>query len=60
MAARYPNNPIMARADEMCGQDRYVRFIRKRALITSEAIIRWAEECLDELRADKEPEGGSL
>jgi PadR family transcriptional regulator, regulatory protein AphA len=32
---------------------KYYRFLRKRAAMTSEAIIRWAEECLEEL------EGGS-
>jgi PadR family transcriptional regulator AphA len=32
--------------------DRYGRFLRRRAAITSEAIIRWAEECLEELEAE--------
>jgi PadR family transcriptional regulator AphA len=57
IAERYPNNPIMAKADEVCREDRYCRFIRTRAQITSEAIIRWAEACLAELRGGEESKG---
>jgi PadR family transcriptional regulator, regulatory protein AphA len=34
------------------GDDRCYRFLRKRAAMTSEAIISWAEECLDELEGE--------
>jgi PadR family transcriptional regulator AphA len=49
IAERYPNNPLMARADRACREDRYCGFIRKRALMTSETAIRWAESCLAEM-----------
>jgi PadR family transcriptional regulator AphA len=51
IAERYPNNPIMARADKVCTEDRYCRFIKKRAQMTAETIIRWAEDCTAEIRA---------
>jgi hypothetical protein len=57
IAERYPNNPIMAKADEVCREDRYCRFIRIRARITAEAIIRWAEDCLSEIRAGDKTKG---
>jgi hypothetical protein len=52
IAERYPNNPLMARADRACREDRYCGFIRKRALMASETAIRWAEECLSELKKE--------
>jgi PadR family transcriptional regulator AphA len=57
IAARHPNDPLMARADRACREDRYCRFIKMRARMTSETIIRWAEACLDELKAVKNGEG---
>lgn len=52
LAERFPDDPLMARADRFASEDRYIRFIRKRAAVTSEAIVRWAEECLAELESD--------
>jgi len=49
IAARHPGDTLMARADRACREDRYCGFIKKRALMTYETIIRWAEECLAEL-----------
>ncbi len=49
IAARHPGDAFMARADRACREDRYCGFIKKRALMTYETIIRWAEECLAEL-----------
>jgi len=57
LAERYPNNPLMARADRACREDRYCGFIRKRALMTSETAIQWAEECLAELASDNIEKG---
>ncbi len=57
IAERYPNNPIMAKADEVCNHDRYCRFIRTRARISSEVIIRWAEDCLSEIRGGEKSKG---
>lgn len=56
IAERYPNNPLMARADRACREDRYCGFIRKRALMASETAIQWAEDCLKELSAGTSPE----
>jgi DNA-binding PadR family transcriptional regulator len=50
IAARHPGDALMARADRACREDRYCGFIKKRALMTYETIIRWAEECLAELK----------
>ncbi len=50
IAERYPGNPLMARADKVCREDRYCGFIRKRALMTSETLITWAESCLEEMK----------
>jgi len=55
IAERYPNNPLMARADRVCREDRYCGFLRKRALMTSEALIQWAESCLEELSSKAAP-----
>jgi DNA-binding PadR family transcriptional regulator len=56
IAERYPNNPLMARADRACREDRYCGFIRKRALMTSETAIRWAESCLAEMSTGSAPD----
>ncbi len=50
IAARHPGDALMARADRACREDRYCGFIKKRALMTYETMIRWAEECLAELK----------
>ena len=50
IAAHHPGDALMARADRACREDRYCGFIKKRALMTYETIIRWAEECLAELK----------
>ncbi len=56
IAERYPNNPLMARADRACREDRYCGFIKKRALAASETAIAWAESCLEELSPGHAPE----
>jgi DNA-binding PadR family transcriptional regulator len=56
IAERYPNNPLMARADRACRDDRYCGFIRKRALMAAETAIQWAEECLAEMSKGQVPE----
>ena len=50
LAARHPGDALMARADRACREDRWCGFIKKRALMSYETIIRWAEECLEELK----------
>ena len=50
IAARHPGDALMARADRACREDRYCGFIKKRALMSYETILRWAEECLAELK----------
>jgi DNA-binding PadR family transcriptional regulator len=57
LAERFPGDPAMARADQVCREDLYCGFILKRARMASETAVRWAEECLAELEAGDEPGG---
>jgi PadR family transcriptional regulator AphA len=60
IAERHPNNPLMARADRACREDRYCGFIKKRALMAAETAIRWAESCLSEIGSGRAPDEGSI
>ncbi len=51
LAERFPGDQVMARADQICREDPYCDFIRRRAVLVSEAQILWAEECLAKLEA---------
>jgi PadR family transcriptional regulator, regulatory protein AphA len=51
LAARFPDDPVMAKADQVCRDDMYCRFIHRRAAMTSETLIAWAQECLAELES---------
>jgi PadR family transcriptional regulator, regulatory protein AphA len=51
LAERFPDDPRMARADQICREDRYCDFVRRRAAVSAAAVRSWAEECLAELEA---------